>query len=327
MQDFKVLTIFSAVFMIAVSCTSGEVKECETIFDCPEGYMCDEYFQCVLINDKNDNNSSTDNETVPDENDNTVLPDNEQPDNNQQVDNNETPDENDETVIPDEEEDDDFQHDEDFMDEDFIDEDFMDEDLSDEDLTDLDEDSIDEDTVDEDANDEDTVIIPESVIIGEGTNTQWMPIGCRYFKYSRSAALYLSSEIGVSAQITKVAWFDNTGAGTSRPVIIYLKETSAVSGTSDVWLTQTAGATEVFNGEITTVYGWNEFILTTPFNYSGTNNLLVLVEMNEGSFCTSDEPAMRYSTASSMHSSLQSDSNTTGNLSVGDNRPNIKLFF
>jgi hypothetical protein len=322
MQVFKVAALFIIVLISFVSCTSGEVKECETIFDCPEGYMCDEYFQCVLINDKNDNNSSTDNETVPDENDNTVLPDSGQPDENEPVDNNVTPDENDETVIPDEEEDDDFQHDEDFMDEDMIDEDFIDEDL-----TDSDEDVVDEDFADEDTNDEDSVIIPESVTIGEGTDTQWMPIGCRYFKYSRSAALYLSSEIGVSAPITKIGWFDNTGAGTSRPVIIYLKETSAVSGTSDVWLTQTSGAAEVFNGETTTAYGWNEFTLITPFNYSGTDNLLVLVEMNEGSFCSSDEPAMRYSVAPSMHSSLQTDSDTTGYLSVGDNRPNIKLFF
>lgn len=154
-----------------------------------------------------------------------------------------------------------------------------------------------------------------------------MPIGCRYFKYSRSAALYLSSEIGVAAPITKVAWFDNTGAPTSRPVTIYLKETTAVAGTSDAWLTQTSGASEVFSGETTTTYGWNEFTLTTPFTYSGTNNLLVLVEMNEGSFCSADEPAMRYSVVPSMHSSLQNDSDTTGNLSVGDNRPNIKLFF
>ncbi|HPV22109.1 MAG TPA: hypothetical protein PK102_10800, partial [bacterium] len=84
-------------------------------------------------------------------------------------------------------------------------------DLSDEDLT---ESEVLTES-DEDTNDEDVVIIPESVTIGEGTDAQWMPIGCRYFKYSRSAALYLSSEIGVSAPITKVAWFDNTGAPTN----------------------------------------------------------------------------------------------------------------
>ncbi len=326
MQFFKVFIPIIISLMVAVSCTSGEVKECETIFDCPEGYMCDEYFQCVLIHNKNDESSSVDEEqSFPDENDNTVIPDNGQPDENEHVDNNVTSDENDETVVPDEEEDDDDDKsaDEDVVDEEYMDEDLIDDDLSDEDLT---ESEVLTES-DEDTNDEDVVIIPESVTIGEGTDAQWMPIGCRYFKYSRSAALYLSSEIGVSAPITKVAWFDNTGAPTSRPVIIYLKETSAVSGASDVWLTQTSGAAEVFNGETTTAYGWNEFTLTTPFNYSGTNNLLVLVEMNEGSFCSSDEPAMTYSVAPSMHSSLQNDSDTTGNLSVGDNRPNIKLFF
>jgi hypothetical protein len=138
--------------------------------------------------------------------------------------------------------------------------------------------------------------------------------------------LYLSSEIGVSAPITKIAWFDNNGAGTSRPVIIYLKEVSATSTTSDSWLTQTTGATEVFNGDITTVSGWNEFTFTAPFNYGG-DNLLVLVEMNKGSFCDSDEPAIRYSEAVSKHSSLQNDSDTTGSLTVGDNRPNIKIIF
>ena len=168
MQFFKVFISVFAFLMIAVSCTSGEVKECETIFDCPEGYMCDEYFQCVLINDKNDNNSSTDNETVPDENDSTVLPDNGQPDENEPVDNNVTPDENDEAVIPDEEEDDDFQHDEDVLDEDVAETEIeMDEDTAE---AEMDEDITDEDFTDEDTNDEDTVIIPEFVIIGEGYN-------------------------------------------------------------------------------------------------------------------------------------------------------------
>lgn len=173
---------------------------------------------------------------------------------------------------------------------------------------------------------DDDTVLPESVTIGTGTDTQWIPIGCRYFKYSRSAALYTATEIGYSATVTKLAWYDATGAATSRPIKIYLKDTAEGTLSAASWATAITGATEVFAGDIATAFGWNEFTLATPFAHSGSNNLLVLVEMNKGDF-TSDEPAFRYTDTPGMHEAWQADSIPTGNGSVNGSRPNITISF
>lgn len=330
MKQVKSLLIFLAVCLSFFSCTtSDESVECETIMDCPLGWECSAEKVCVEIVAFDEDVALPDKDNaVPDNNDNTITPDESEND----IDNvvaDEAQDED--TVIPDESDETVTDEDFDFQDEDADfndpDSDISDDD-SDIDINDVESDSdkIDSDIEDADITDED-VFIPEEVIIGEGTDTQWIPIGCRLFKYTRSASLYLSSEIGVSAPVTKLAWFDDTGASTSRPVKVYLKETTDIVLTANTWADQIAGATEVFSGDISTVYGWNEFTLTTPFDHSGTNNLLVLVEMNMGSFCNDDYPAMRYTPAADLHSAWNSDNVPTGNGSVNGSRPNIKISF
>lgn len=337
-MKFVKVFIFIAVSVLILfpSCTTSEEEdgECQTIMDCPLGWECSAEKVCVEINQVDEDNALPDiDNAVPDnnKNDDAVIPDDSQPDPDNTI-----PDEveDEDAIVADEsdESEEDIVEDMDFTDEDadFNDESESetDEDLisdEDSDSEDIDTDEEETDISDEDAADDD-VFVPSEVIIGEGTDTQWIPIGCRLFKYTRSASLYLSSEIGVSAPVTKLAWFDDTGASTSRPVKIYLKETTDIVLTANTWADQITGATEVFSGDISTVYGWNEFTMTTPFNHSGTNNLLVLIEMNKGSFCD-DNPAMRYTPAADMHSAWNSDNVPTGNGSVNGSRPNIKIFF
>lgn len=330
MKSLKILGSYSVVLLTVlslISCSQKDESECDTIFDCPDGYYCSEDKQCVLMVGKSDNDQKSDDEQmIPDENDNTVLPDNEHPDNNQTVDNNVTPDENDEAVIPDEEEDDDFQHDEDFMDEDFIDED-----LSDEVLTDSDEDVVDEDFADEDAVDDDAVEFKEEIIIGDGlkADNAGIPIGCNHvFKYLGSAALYDVSEIGQAGKILKVGWYDVEGSATVRPVKILMKETDDTTVPYTTWNTQVSGATLVFDQNITTVSGWNSFELTVPFDYSGTKNLLVFAQVNKGSYCTSNY--YRYTEAAGKNRYWKEETAIGGKTpsTMGTSwRPNIKLNF
>lgn len=335
MKHFSIFIAAGTIFLLFLSsCNRSESDdvECNTIMDCPLGWECSADNVCVEIVKADKDNALPDiDNTVSDNNsaDDTVIPDEAQSDPDNAI-----PDEvEDEDAIVADESDEDLVEDMDFTDEDadFNDESESetDEDLisdEDSDSEDIDTDEEDTDISDEDITDDD-VLVPSEVIIGEGTDTQWIPIGCRLFKYTRSASLYLSSEIGVSAPVTKLAWYDDNGASTSRPVKIYLKETTDTVLTSVTWVDQITGATEVFSGDITTVAGWNEINLTAPFNHSGTNNLLVLVEMNMGSFCNDDYPAMRYTPAADLHSAWNSDNIPAGNGSVNGSRPNIRIFF
>src|SRR5690606_552418 len=76
------------------------------------------------------------------------------------------------------------------------------------------------------------------VTIGTSATTQIYPLG-NVLGYERSAALYLSTEVG-SGTINKLAWYANNSVA-PRPIVIYLKTTSASMLTSSTWATQTAG--------------------------------------------------------------------------------------
>ena len=103
--------------------------------------------------------------------------------------------------------------------------------------------------------------------------------------YTRHAALYTSAQIGTTGTINSLGWnishIWNNGDG---PVKIYLKE-NATFLNSDSWASLKTGATVVYNGPVTFPSSasneWFTINLTTPFNYS-SGNLLVLVESNYG---------------------------------------------
>jgi hypothetical protein len=79
----------------------------------------------------------------------------------------------------------------------------------------------------------------------------------------------------------------------------------------------------------TTANTWKAFTLSTTFNYSA-NNLMVLVETNYGGTGagSSTGPAVRYTSATSKHMYLRADNSApTGNGTVTSYRPNIRLTF
>jgi hypothetical protein len=168
------------------------------------------------------------------------------------------------------------------------------------------------------------------VTIGTGTSTQGYPLNC-YYGFERSASLYLASEVGAAGSIGKLGWYPTATRSTSIPVKIYIKQTTATAITASTWATMISGATLVYNGTMAglTANTWKEFVLSTPFNFTGgSNNLLVLVETNYGGAGTgtSAGPAIRYTSATNRHMYVRADNSApTGNGTVTSNRPNIKL--
>ncbi|MEO0075128.1 MAG: fibronectin type III domain-containing protein, partial [candidate division WOR-3 bacterium] len=121
-----------------------------------------------------------------------------------------------------------------------------------------------------------------TVIIGTGTSTQRYPFGM-YWGYERTATIYLASEIGFTGTINYLDWYiASLASHADGPVRIYLKTTTdATFAAATTWAAETAGATLVFDGNLTFTGGDWYRVTITPFNYTG-GNLKVLVETNYG---------------------------------------------
>ena len=131
--------------------------------------------------------------------------------------------------------------------------------------------------------------------------------------------------------LTMVEWYPTLTTSYNIPVKIYIKQTTASTITAATWATSISGATLVYSGTMagTTANTWKAFTLTTPFNFTGgTNNLMVLVETNYGGTGagTSTGARVRYSTATSKHMYIRADNSApTGTGTVSSYRPNIRL--
>ncbi|MBB1140964.1 fibronectin type III domain-containing protein [Myroides sp. WP-1] len=172
----------------------------------------------------------------------------------------------------------------------------------------------------------------QEVTIGTGTLTERHPFGTTW-GYERSAALYTSTEIGQAGFINQLAWNIGSLRTASRPVKIYLKETTATTITAADWSSFTTGATLVYEGTMNpTATGFYAFAFGGSFSYSGgTNNLLVLVETNYGgSGLTGASYDIKGTATSGMHFEARKDSSPpTDNLSEvsGGFRPNLRITF
>ncbi|TDS51430.1 choice-of-anchor J domain-containing protein, partial [Myroides indicus] len=164
--------------------------------------------------------------------------------------------------------------------------------------------------------------------VGTGTGIQVYPLG-NYYGYERSAALYTAAEVGSAGMsITSLAW-DARKEGGGRPLKIYLKETTDTTLSTATWANTINNATLVYDGTIELVSGWNVFRLSTAFDFSGTDNLLVLVEANyggSGNGVGDSGNEVKYSSSASKHMWWREDNNPpTDKGTVNANRPNIKF--
>ena len=166
-----------------------------------------------------------------------------------------------------------------------------------------------------------------TVEIGTGTSTQRQPFGMLY-GYERSAAIYTSTEIGTTGNITSLGFNVSSSVNEDCNVKIYLKTTTSTTLSASTWATMISGATTVYNGSVNfSSTGWNTIALTNSFGYTG-DNLLVLIETNYTGSGASSYPYFRYTSSTSKHKFWnQNTSAPTGNGTVNSNRPNIQITF
>ena len=99
--------------------------------------------------------------------------------------------------------------------------------------------------------------------------------------YSMSQQIYTSDEIGKAGLITSIAFY-NYEAGSARNCDIYLSYTAKTSFDSSTdWVTVTPGD-KVFSGTMKLGSDWTVIDFDTPFQYDGTQNLLLTVDDNTG---------------------------------------------
>jgi PKD repeat protein len=168
-----------------------------------------------------------------------------------------------------------------------------------------------------------------SIIIGDGTSTSEFPLGANQ-QQSFSSSIYTAAELGNKGQtITELAWEATSSVACTRTIYVYLKEVSDDTQTAATWADEINGATLVYQSPATwiNIAGWNLIKLNTPFVYSGTNNLKVIVHSstpNTTGFASAD---VKYTDVANTHMSWTSASAVlpTAVGTIDGNRPNIKI--
>ena len=124
--------------------------------------------------------------------------------------------------------------------------------------------------------------------IGEGTNSGYTYFAYNYnsYPYGYTANIFSAAELAqmgliASANINSISVQAGATACTIPSLKVYMAETSldGFTGASDTNLLNTLNLVQVYDSTLTTSANeWAEMQLSTPFNYSGNNNLLIIFE-------------------------------------------------
>ena len=140
--------------------------------------------------------------------------------------------------------------------------------------------------------------------IGDGTGTSTSIPSYSFYNYGYSQQIFTAAEIGGPTDITSIS-VNMANLSQQRNYKIYLAHTTETSLSSG-WAS-TTGAQLVFSSPQTLTTGWNTFDFTTPFNYNGTDNLLVIFIDSTGSY-VSGNSWYTHSTTSSLARYMYQDS-------------------
>jgi hypothetical protein len=179
-----------------------------------------------------------------------------------------------------------------------------------------------------------------TVQVGTGTtSTLYGPIyiysATSASKYSYSMTIYSKNDIvaagGTAGLINQISWNKlNTGAYTTNDASyeVFMKHTTATGFTTASDLTtELSGATAVYSStstSLTATAGWVDFPLSTPFNWNGNDNLMVLTRFSRPGNATGEVRWAASNAANSIKMSFSSAGTYTSHY-IYANRPNIKL--
>ena len=133
------------------------------------------------------------------------------------------------------------------------------------------------------------------VTIGSGSSTNAYLPTYSYYKYSLTEQIYTAAEIGQSGTINAISFKVSNAKSTTRTLSIYMKHTTKTAFTSRKGWEAVSSSYLVYSGSVTfSASGWTTITLDTPFVYNGTNNLLLAVDDNSGSYVSSSSNSPKF---------------------------------
>jgi hypothetical protein len=123
-------------------------------------------------------------------------------------------------------------------------------------------------------------LVGGDVTVGDGTSTNSYLPSYSFYKYSCTQQLFLASEMGEPKSLESVT-FDMANFTVDRTYKIYLMHTNETSISS--WI-DVSNAQLVFDAQQSLHAGLNTFQFSTPFMYNGSDNLVLIVFDNTGSY-------------------------------------------
>ena len=122
------------------------------------------------------------------------------------------------------------------------------------------------------------------VEIGTGTGTSCLLPTYTLYNNTLSQQIYTAAEIGQSGDIYNVAFY-NTSSAVTRNIDVYMVHTDKTAFSDGTDWTAVTSADLVFSGNVQFSYDdWTVLDFSTPFHYNGTDNLLLVVDDNTGSW-------------------------------------------
>ena len=131
----------------------------------------------------------------------------------------------------------------------------------------------------------------QAIEIGtDETTNNYLP-SYNYYKYSLTQQIYTAEEIGTAGTITSIAFY-NAGAEKTRTYDFYLKATDKDSFSSKTDWIAVEASDKVFSGEVTlSANAWTFISFSTPFEYDGTSNIVLVTDDNSGAYTNSPHMA------------------------------------
>ncbi|MCQ2275453.1 MAG: fibronectin type III domain-containing protein [Bacteroidales bacterium] len=183
-------------------------------------------------------------------------------------------------------------------------------------------------------------LVSGAVAIGNGTGTAVQYPVNNYYRYSLTQQIFTAAEMGFNPQTFNGISFEYSYSSPSTDknnVNIYLGHTTMSNFSANTDYVPFDSLQLVYSGNLNCQQGWNEFSFNAPFNYNGTDNLVVVVDDNSDDYNGSSYTFYTHSTDGvNMCHALFSDSNNpdltnlssfSGSNNLYSSRNNIKFHY
>jgi hypothetical protein len=170
------------------------------------------------------------------------------------------------------------------------------------------------------------------VQIGQGTDINVnVPIE-PFYGYTYSQVIYTASEINASGDITGISYSataETTLANSSDWTVYMSHTTNSVFTDGTSWI-PIEELTQIFTGTVTISDGIVTINFETPFNYNGTDNLVIAIDENQDGYDLSGHDFYCYSTGQARalvyySDSINPDPNSPQDGTIKVSNPNINL--